>query len=97
MAKNSKAETKADSEVSQIPRSLSISKEGIRTGEQFANLMSAVMCDVIEGSMPAETANAVCNAGGKLLKVVEMQYKYSNKPQADGKIIPPPALSLTGQ
>jgi YVTN family beta-propeller protein len=26
------------------------------------------------------TANAACNAGGKLLKVVEMQHKYGKKP-----------------
>jgi hypothetical protein len=43
--------------------------------------MSALMCDVIEGRVPPDIANAACNAGGKLLKVVEMQYKYGSNGQ----------------
>lgn len=43
--------------------------------------MSALMSDVIEGRVSAETANAACNAGGKMLKVVEMQYRYGTKAQ----------------
>lgn len=38
--------------------------------------MSALMSDVIEGAITPIVANATVNAGGKLLKVVEMQYKY---------------------
>ena len=37
--------------------------------------MSAIMSDVIEGRMSPIVANAVCNAGGKLLKVVELQLR----------------------
>jgi len=39
--------------------------------------MSALMSDVLEGSVTPEIANATVNAGGKLLKVVEMQYRYA--------------------
>lgn len=38
--------------------------------------MSALMSDLIEGKITPSIGNATCNAGGKLLKVVEMQIKY---------------------
>lgn len=41
--------------------------------------MSALMSDLIEGKVQPQVANAVCNAGGKLLKVVEMEFKYARK------------------
>ena len=58
-------------------RSLALSHDGITTGMDFARVMSALMSDVIEGTITPEIANATVNAGGKLLKVVEMQYKYA--------------------
>lgn len=56
-----------------------IASLGVHTGEDFAKLMSALMSDVILGTVTPDIANAACNAGGKLLKVVEMQYKYGSK------------------
>lgn len=47
--------------------------------------MSDLISDVIEGNMTPQVANAAVNAGGKLLKVVEMQYKYG-KPQPNGEV-----------
>ena len=38
--------------------------------------MSAMMSDILMGTMNANTANAAVNAGGKLLKVAEMQRKF---------------------
>jgi hypothetical protein len=58
------------------PRSLGIAEKGVRTSIEFAALMSAMMSDIIASRMTPEVGNATCNAGGKLLKVVEMQYKY---------------------
>lgn len=85
MAKNSPTGIDGGSEVAPqaSPRTLVFAKNGIRTGEDFANTMSALMSDLIEGHIPPEVGNAVCNAGGKLLKVVEMQFKYasSEKPK----------------
>lgn len=43
--------------------------------------MSALMSDVIDGSLNPGVANAAVNAGGKLLKVVEMQYRYGRRPE----------------
>jgi hypothetical protein len=64
-------------------RALHLAKTPIRTGQQFADLMSGLMSDLIEGNIPPGVGNAVCNAGGKLLKVVEMQMKYGRQ-DADG-------------
>jgi len=38
--------------------------------------MSALMTDLIEGTVAPQIGNAACNAGGKLLKIVEMEIKY---------------------
>lgn len=61
------------------PRSLALADRGIKTGTDFANMMSALMSDIISARISPDVANAACNAGGKLLKVVEMQYKYGGK------------------
>ena len=65
-----------------IPKSLALSGS-IRTGRDFANCMSALMSDIISGRITPAVGNAACNAGGKLLKVVEMQAKYGTKGDGD--------------
>jgi len=57
------------------------------------------MSDVIEGRVTPSIANATCNAGGKLLKVVEMQIKYattSSGPKDLNLIAPGEVASLDG-
>lgn len=39
-------------------------------------MMSALMSDLIEGNVTPQVGNATVNAGGKLLKIVELQLKY---------------------
>ena len=58
------------------PRSELVAAKGIQTGADFANLMSALMSDLVSGRVAPGVGNAMCNAGGKLLKVVEIQYRY---------------------
>jgi hypothetical protein len=87
-------DTTGDKAIAQTPRSLAISTSGVTTATDFATLMSAVMSDVIDGRLPPPVANAVCNAGGKLLKVVEMQYKYASQPNKG--TVGPPDLQLAG-
>lgn len=41
--------------------------------------MSSLMGDIISGRVTPAIGNAACNAGGKLLKVVEMQYKFGTQ------------------
>lgn len=65
------------------PSSLPIAARGVHTGRDFANLMSALMSDLIEGRVTPQVGNATCNAGGKLLKIVEMTYKYGTKGDGD--------------
>lgn len=45
------------------------------------------MTDVIRGSVSPEVTNAACNAGGKLLKMVELEYKYATEPHARNRIM----------
>ena len=69
--------------IEQVPRSLKIFEAGIKTGGDFADGMSALMSDLITGSVTPQIGNAVCNAGGKLLKVVEMQHRYGRNAKAE--------------
>lgn len=86
-----KNKDEASPALAQTPRSFAIGAAGVQTGEDFAQFMSALMSDVIEGRISTDVANAACNAGGKLLKVVEMQYRYGAKAQE-----PRPAFRLVG-
>lgn len=63
----------------QPPRSLVIFERGVKTGQDFAAGMSALMSDVIAGTVTPQIANAVCNAGGKMLKVVEMSHRWGRR------------------
>ncbi len=47
-------------------------------------MMSALMSDLIEGAITPQVASAVVGAGGKLLKVVELQMKYGRQ-EGEGK------------
>jgi hypothetical protein len=49
--------------------------------------MSALMSDLIEQRVSPGIGNAACNAGGKLLKVVEMNYKYGTTSSSGGKVL----------
>lgn len=81
MRKNS---TRTTAKAAAGPRSLDIAKAGVKTGADFAALMSALMSDVIENSISPGVANAAVNAGGKLLKVVELQLKYGTPATGNG-------------
>lgn len=69
------------------PLSLSVARRGIKTGADFANLMSSLMTDLIEQRVSPGIGTATCNAGGKLLKVIEMQYKYGTSGKHGGKVL----------
>lgn len=69
------------------PRCLALAEKGIKTGTDFANLMSALISDIVSGRINPLVANATCKAGNNLLKIVEMQYRY-------GKSADPKALNL---
>ncbi len=63
-------------------RSLAIAKAGVNTSNDFRDLMSAMMSDVITGDIETEKVNAACNASRNLLKMVELEYKYGGPRRA---------------
>ena len=43
--------------------------------------MSALMSDVISARVTAQVTNAACNAGGKMLKMVQLEAMYGTRPE----------------
>lgn len=68
-----------------VPNCLAISENGVRTAQDFAQFMSAVMGDVIAGRLSTAKAAAATRSGAALLKVIEMQYKYGSETEQPGK------------
>lgn len=78
----------APSVAGEQPRCLQLAKRGVQTGSDFAGLMSALMSDLLEGKITPQVGNATVNAGGKLLKVVEMQLKFGTaKPDGSNRTL----------
>jgi hypothetical protein len=69
------------------PKSAEFARSGIATGADFANLMSALMSDIIEGRVTPNIGNATCKAAGQLLRVVELQMKYGTAGEGGGKVL----------
>lgn len=69
----------ADSDQANVPSSVALGRNGIKTTQDFANVMSALMTDVLSGEVSANKANAACNAGRQMLRAVELQLKYGTK------------------
>lgn len=97
MARTTKGKTSVETSTQLVkesrptPTSLAIAKNGIRTASDFAQLMGALMGDLLEGSVSAEVGNATSKAGSNLLKAVEMQHKYGNV-----EAVRPKVLTLIG-
>jgi len=61
---------------------------GLRTSQQFKTAMSSLMGDIAAGRISEGRANAICNAGGKLLKAVELEQRFGVRaPGADRKVL----------
>ena len=73
---NRGSRSKAVGDPNKQARSLVIAVQGIHTSKDFANFMGALMSDLIEGRVTPSIGNATCNAGGKMLKVIELEQKY---------------------
>jgi hypothetical protein len=57
-------------------RTRAVAARGVKTSSDFKAFMSGLMSDLVENKLTPQVGNAACNAGGKLLKVVEMEHKY---------------------
>lgn len=80
----SKASTVRSKEIvkepkSLIPVSLPVIQRGVTNSLDARNLMIAVASDLITGALAANVGAGVCNAIGKLCKIVEMEFKYGPK------------------
>jgi hypothetical protein len=64
-------------------RSVRIARDGITNSQQFTSLFSGLIADLAEQKVTAGIANAMCNAGGKMLKMVELEIRYGQ--QVPGK------------
>lgn len=69
------------------PKCLPIFADGVRTARDFASGMSALMGDLASNRINPNIGNAICNAGGKLLKAVEMQQRYGAQGNDGGKTL----------
>src|SRR5262245_13707851 len=90
MAKKSKDKSTKRAALHKIRRdagSVRFSTHSIKTGRDFADLMSSLMSDLLGQKISPEISNAVCNAGGKLLKIAELQFKYGRPDSAGQKRI----------
>jgi hypothetical protein len=94
MSTSSKTKLDENKEISKPngkPTSIAIAQNGINVSGDVKRLTAALACDVIAGLVPPSNANAACNAIGKLLKTVEMEYKFGRQ-LASGER----TLALTG-
>lgn len=53
-----------------------VAARGIHTASEFAGLMSCLLADLARGTITPQLANAMCNAAGKLLRLVEIQQRF---------------------
>ncbi len=91
MSKSSKSATSTsqkDNTPATEATSIQLARRGITTSRDFACVMSALVCDLLEGKVAPNVGNSVCNAGGKLLKLADMQQKFG--------VTPMPVTSNTG-
>jgi hypothetical protein len=70
---------------SSTSKTFQLAQNGVQTSQEFCDLMSSLMTDVLTGKVDPDVANAACNAGGKVIRLVELQYKYGKRvPGAPG-------------
>jgi hypothetical protein len=74
---NSGVEAPSSVNQATVARSVALAERGINSSSDFRDLMSALMSDVISGRIAPHVTTAACNAGGKMLKMIELEYRYS--------------------
>lgn len=59
-----------------VPRCVKVFAQGIRNSHDFIRGFSLLLGDLATEALPAGTGNAMANAGGKLLKCVDLEQRY---------------------
>ena len=60
-------------------RSVKVARGGITNSREFTDLFSGLIADLAEQLVTASIANAMCNAGGKILKMVELEIRHGQQ------------------
>lgn len=58
--------------------SVRLASQGIRTTDDVTKVLAALMADVLLGAIASSAANSAVNASGKMMKAVDMAFKYGN-------------------
>jgi hypothetical protein len=83
--RNPRSRVKAEKNGVSASQSSEIAQRGVRSSEDYRDLMCALMTDVVQGKIDPDVANAACNAGRGLLKMVEMEYRFSGVSGPNGR------------
>jgi hypothetical protein len=59
-----------------VSESLETVNDGLTTTSDFSRFMVSVMKDTLSGAIQPKVANAVTNAGGKVLKAITLQHQF---------------------
>lgn len=71
----------ARSKKGNTPKSVAIFEEGVKTSADFCKGMSLLMGDLITGRVTSSVGNAIVNAGGKMLKAIELKERFGRTPK----------------
>jgi len=52
---------------------------GIKTSEDFKEVFCALIEDLLIGTVTPQIGNAMCNAGGRVIRVSELALKYGKR------------------
>lgn len=77
-ATNPRSISKAKATSRPIPTSLLISSKGIKTANDYAAYMAAMLHDLTNGAITPEVGTVCYKVGSSLLRVVELQHKYGS-------------------
>ena len=69
-------------EVVHIPASLTVARKGIKSSSDFCEFYAAMISDVVSGQMTPQQANAACNGGDKIIKMLDLERKYGTRPDS---------------
>lgn len=78
-------------------RSSQVAGRGIKSTQDFMNLMEATIQDLAEERISPQRANAMTNAGGKMLKAAEMQERWGRRNEHGVRAFPLAAPPETDQ
>lgn len=94
MSRNENSNRKNQEGAIAIPKCLAFfgREGGVSNSQQFIRGFSVLLGDIVAGRISHKQANAVANAGSKMLKAAELEQKYGIAKVAGGR----PGLEFIG-